>query len=231
MRKWLRRPTFRQALNSVRATLHYQADFQVSNAASRAARKLCADDTTLSPNDLGRLLRLSHLRQRFATDTDHDPHANSNGAHADAVDESSGLTRQQIAEATGPHPDDAEDYPDDYIPRPTPGCTACALRRINPDWIEHPAAFRRHAFQNGYSSPLQKLPDFPEPEPQDTFYYQLLQDPHALLHYMNLYDQRADKDHRFQPILLSGKHLLPREDPSDLPRFQSQRPKPQQEGR
>jgi hypothetical protein len=68
-----------------------------------------------------------------------------------------------------------------------PGCPACALRRINPDWLEHPAAFRRFAFENGYTAPLQDLPDFPEPEPQDTFYYKLVQDPHALLHYMNLY--------------------------------------------
>src|SRR5512132_4206600 len=97
MRKWLRRPGFRRALTSVRETLRFQSDFQVSNAATRAARKLCADDADLSTHDLGRLLRLSHLRHRFANHDHADPDATATQAMPrdddnDDAPEADGLT-------------------------------------------------------------------------------------------------------------------------------------------
>jgi hypothetical protein len=43
---------------------------------------------------------------------------------------------------------------------------------------------------------------------------------------MQLYDQSGNNDHRYQPILLHCKILIPREAPADytLPRFQSAPP-------
>src|SRR5829696_6857655 len=67
LRKWLRKPAFRKALASVRKALRFQADFHLANAATQAAQSL-ADNPELSPQDLNRLLRASHLRQRFTTD-------------------------------------------------------------------------------------------------------------------------------------------------------------------
>jgi hypothetical protein len=97
----------------------------------------------------------------------------------------------------------------------TPGCMGCIIRQRNPAWIEHPERFKKLAFENGYTSPLREWPDFPPPVPQDTFYCQLLQDPAALLRYMQCYD-RAGNDHRFQPILMACKILL-HHDESGLP--------------
>ena len=100
-------------------------------------------------------------------------------------------------------------------------CEQCFIRRRNPDWVEDKARFKKLAFQEGYTSPLREWPDFPDPVPQDTFYYKLVQDTSALLRFMQLYD-RAGNDHRYQPILLNCKPLL-HHDEKDLPVFQSQR--------
>lgn len=81
LRRWLRRPAFRQALEELRDTLRFQADLQLASAAANAARLLQtltepASSPDLDPGHasalraqlhaLSQLLKLSHLRQRFA---------------------------------------------------------------------------------------------------------------------------------------------------------------------
>ena len=226
LRKWLRKPAFRAALASIRQTLQFQSDFQLANAATAAARKLLADDTPLTTHDLRQLLHLAHLRQRFTdapdpTRADDDDDARHDARMADNADDDdddpedpafAGVTAAAIA-ASKANP--ANKFM-------TPGCTACIIRQRNPDWIEDPERFKKLAFQNGYTSPLRDWPDFPPPTPQDTFYYQLVQSPDALLRYMQCYD-RTGNDHRFEPILMACKHLLHHLE-TDLPRFPSQRP-------
>jgi len=68
LRKWLRRPTFARAIQSVLAALRFQSDFQLAAAATRAANRIAAtsaQDPDATLHDLERLLRLAHLRQRF----------------------------------------------------------------------------------------------------------------------------------------------------------------------
>src|ERR1044071_1098054 len=65
LRRWLRRPSFRKSLSSVQRALHFQADFHLASAATQAASRFATHDSGLSTQDLERLLRLSHLRQRF----------------------------------------------------------------------------------------------------------------------------------------------------------------------
>src|SRR5437899_2616879 len=65
LRKWLRGPRFRQALSSVQETLRLQADFHLANAATKAAQRFETQDSELTTLDLNRILRLSHVRQRF----------------------------------------------------------------------------------------------------------------------------------------------------------------------
>ncbi|HRK31278.1 MAG TPA: hypothetical protein PLD59_09390 [Tepidisphaeraceae bacterium] len=82
MRRWLRRPGFRAAIQSIQNALAVQADLQLSAAAAEAAAKLrdvVAPNTTQSGDDqpesdptpthdvagLLRILRSAHLRQRF----------------------------------------------------------------------------------------------------------------------------------------------------------------------
>jgi len=84
MRRWLRRPGFRAALQGIRDTLRVQADLHLASAATAAAKRL-ADVVSSAAMDavdsaeqlkatrdlvhsLSSLLRLAHLRQRFATD-------------------------------------------------------------------------------------------------------------------------------------------------------------------
>jgi hypothetical protein len=224
LRKWLRKPAFRAALAPLRDTLQFQSDFHISNAATTAARKLLNDDADLTTHDLGRLLRLAHLRQRFAH-TDDNPHSpNSNApSHAnnraddddDEDDDDPAFAGITAVAASKANP--ANKFM-------TPGCMGCLIRQRNPDWVEDPERFKKLAFQNGYTSPLRDWPDFPPPVPQDTFYYPLLQHPAALLRYMQCYD-RAGNDHRFQPILMSCQHLLSHHE-ADLPRFPHEHPQP-----
>lgn len=227
LRKWLRKPAFRAALASIRDTLQFQSDFQLANAATTAAGKLLADDAGLTTHDLRQLLRLAHLRQRFA-DT-HDPNgptadpAPSNDDHHDHDDDEPDAEAHDdpaFASITAAAIAASKANPANRFM--TPGCTACIIRQRNPDWVEDPQRFKKLAFQNGYTSPLRDWPDFPPPIPQDTFYYQLVQQPAALLRYMQCYD-RTGNDHRFEPILMACKHLLHHHE-DDLPRFPSQRP-------
>ncbi len=46
LRRWLRKKTFRNALNSLQGALRFQADFFIASAASSAARGLTQPDAT-----------------------------------------------------------------------------------------------------------------------------------------------------------------------------------------
>jgi hypothetical protein len=70
LRRWLRKPAFRNALQSLREVLRFQIDFDLASAAAQAARRLThptpgADLTHQDVKRLSDLLRLAHLRQRF----------------------------------------------------------------------------------------------------------------------------------------------------------------------
>jgi len=73
LRKWLRHEPFRRALDSIRDTLQFYADFQLARAASLAASRLATtgdssgDLATADLKRLAELLRLAHLRHRFPT--------------------------------------------------------------------------------------------------------------------------------------------------------------------
>jgi hypothetical protein len=72
LRRWLRKPAFKAALDSIRETLRFHADFQLTIGASQAAQSLRAPDhTALTPDERKKfsdLLRHAHLRQRFPTE-------------------------------------------------------------------------------------------------------------------------------------------------------------------
>jgi hypothetical protein len=198
LRKWLRKPAFVKALHSLQEALRFQTDFHLSNAATNAARKFAAQDSELTTQDLNRLLRHAHLRQRFAAIPS--VPANENG-HGEDDDE-------QIKVPPKP---------------PEPRYIVFGTNN-RPIWIGDRALLHKLAFHEGYTAPLSDWPDFPKPVPQDTFYYQLLQSRQVLLWYMNLYDQSGNNDHRYQPILVHCKHLIPSETPPKhmLPHFQTQ---------
>jgi hypothetical protein len=195
LRKWLRKPTFVTALRSVQEALRFQTDFHLSNAATNAARKLASRDLELSTQDMNRLLRHAHLRQRFAA-------VPSDKNHALAADH-----------------DDDDDAAEDSPP-PEPRYIVFGPNH-RPIWVAERRLLHELAFQEGYTAPLHEWPDFPLPD--ETFCRRLLQCTAALLWFMQLYDQ-AGNDHRYQPILLACKHLVPRETPPNfpLPRFQTQ---------
>ncbi len=73
LRRWMRRPGFLNAMRSVREAMRYQADFQLLSAAASAAHVLhtsvIAGDHASQTQEfkaMSELLKLSHLRQRFA---------------------------------------------------------------------------------------------------------------------------------------------------------------------
>ena len=65
LRKWLRQPRFRAALNSLCETLRFKADFHLTLRAAQAAQSLGTQDSPLTTRDSDRILRLAHMRQRF----------------------------------------------------------------------------------------------------------------------------------------------------------------------
>ncbi|MGA2496353.1 MAG: hypothetical protein ABSH20_01345 [Tepidisphaeraceae bacterium] len=70
LRRWLRRPTFARALASVRDTLRLQADFHLASAATLASATLAGPnppESAAAVHRLSNLLRLAHLRDRFAS--------------------------------------------------------------------------------------------------------------------------------------------------------------------
>jgi hypothetical protein len=72
LRRWLRKPAFKTALDSLCETLRFHAEFYLTIGASRAAQTLgTAQQAALNSDDvktLSELLRHAHLRQRFPTD-------------------------------------------------------------------------------------------------------------------------------------------------------------------
>ena len=68
LRRWLRRPAFLAALNSLHQTLRFQVDFHLATAAARAAAAFTAQPE-FTTQDFNRLLRLAHLRDRFPSTT------------------------------------------------------------------------------------------------------------------------------------------------------------------
>jgi hypothetical protein len=207
LRRWLRKPAFIAALRSVQTALRFQTDFQLSSAANNAARKLAHHDADLSTQDLNRLLRHAHLRQRFNLNAD-------------------------VAKPTHARDENDDDQHNDDEENSTPPEPQYIVFGTNnrPIWVGDRALLNELAFQEGYTAPLRDWPNFPKPAPQDTFYYHLLQDPAALLWYMQLYDQSGNNDHRYKPILMHCKILIPHESPPDhtLPHFQSETPSPQE---
>jgi len=204
LRKWLRKPAFIRSLRSVQEALRFQTDFHLSNAAKQAAKKLSAEDSALTTQDLNRLLRHAHLRQRFPADQRAESAAND-------------VDHEEEDDADQPK---RKKHPLDDFYR----CEDCNRRRRDPFWVHDEEAFKQAAFREGYISPLRDWPVSPDPEPQDTFYYRLVQDTRALLWYMHRYDKTGN-DHRFEPILIACKHLLPNQGEDYLPHFASQRPK------
>jgi hypothetical protein len=69
LRRWLRKPAFRTALDSLREALRFHADFQLTIGASRAAQTLGAPQQSAEDvKKLSELLRHAHLRQRFPSE-------------------------------------------------------------------------------------------------------------------------------------------------------------------
>ena len=68
LRRWLRRPAFLAALNSLHQTLRFQVDFHLATAAARAAAAFTAQPE-FTTQDLSHLPRLAHLRDRFPATT------------------------------------------------------------------------------------------------------------------------------------------------------------------
>jgi hypothetical protein len=196
LRRWLRRPRFRQALHSVQDTLRFQADFHLATAATKAAQRFETQDSELSTLDLNRILRLSHVRQRFTPtheqtappDADEQP---ENGAQAqDTVTQD--LIHIDLRNAKG------------YWKNPRQFITSDtqAREKLNP-LMEH----------FGYIPPLFDQPDFPPPTPQDSFYFKLLHDPHAVLWYMKSYSDRFPQDDRYQVLLREAHECIPHPNP------------------
>lgn len=91
-RRWLRRPKFRAALASVRDAMRFQADLHLAGAAAAAAHALQATLASVPADPaaaaalgeqrvviagLAQLLKLSHLRQRFAAEEPVPPASNA----------------------------------------------------------------------------------------------------------------------------------------------------------
>jgi len=207
LRRWLRRPSFRAAFNSLQETLRLQADFHLSTAANRAAIKL--DSIATDPFDaelrtqhsaLSTLLRLSHLRQRFS------PHDKPQ-------------TTNDELEPDNSHEEDADQW------HPSPELRTRLqildnLHLVEPEMRLSKEELRHVAWKNDYPLPLEDFPDFPPPLPQDTFYYYLVMNPYACLYYVKLYGQKTG-DYRHSVITAGNTHLIPKE-PPELPRFQTQ---------
>jgi hypothetical protein len=125
LRRWLRKPGFRRALDSVQAALRLQSDFQLTTAATRATAQLASlpleSPGNLTPPEsaqskacperseriekqqskipLESILRLAHVRRRFtAVEARHDTTQALTAELEQAQSELAGL-RTQLAEA------------------------------------------------------------------------------------------------------------------------------------
>jgi hypothetical protein len=94
------------------------------------------------------------------------------------------------------------------------------MKRVPPEYRLTDEEFHDYAWRKNYGLPLKDWPDFPPPVPQDTFYYQLIMNPYALLYWMDQYGKQ-NGDYRHSPIIAGNRHLVPTERPGEprLPRF------------
>ncbi len=196
LRRWLRRPAFRAALSSLQDTLRLQADFHLATAASCAAALAAPDpaasETAKSKVEILQLLRLSHLRQRFAATAAATTSSDDQPPPREEENEEREITRLDVI---------------------------FNLHLVEPEMRLNDAELRKVAWLKNYPLPLRDLAEFPPPVPQDTFYYRLIQDPCSLLWFLHLYGERTG-DYRHSPITTACKHLMPTERPdSPLPRF------------
>jgi hypothetical protein len=201
LRRWLRRPTFRRALQSVQDTLRFQADFHIANAATKAAKHFETQDSALTTQDLAKLLRLSHVRQRFTSSAPLDDQ-HTNGDDTAAAD-------------IPPDDPDVIDLrnlkpywktPDQYV-----SSDLLAIAKITPK-----------ALELGFLPPLYAHPDFPAPTPQDSYYYNLLHNPDALCCYIRAYSERFPDDDRYKRLIEKINPCIPHPNPrypqfADLP--------------
>jgi len=150
LRRWLKNDNFRQTLADIRDALRFQADFPLASAAASSARTLQAavapiaiaatsavaatsaaatpTNSTATAPDLERqlksltgLLRLAHLRQRFATDAQ--PATTAQASSAAAAD----TQWDENIEGYNPDPNAKND------PR-----TGLPPFKWNPDWTDKP---------------------------------------------------------------------------------------------
>jgi len=195
LRRWLRRPSFRAALASLQNTLQFQADFHLAFASAHAAGQAFSHPSSIenqkSKFENLQLLRLSHLRQRFAQAA---PAGSEDSRFDDppAAPPEREITRWDVLHT---------------------------IHLLEPDMRLSKEELRDVAWRNGYPLPLKDFPDFPPPQPQDSFYYYLIMNPSALLWYFKLYGQQTG-DYRHSPITSSCPQLIPKEYPNEpLPRF------------
>jgi len=169
LRRWLRKPRFRSALNSVQLSIRFQTDFHIASAATSAARNLDHPDNPASAKQLENILRIAHLRQRF--------------------------------NATAPEPEFKKpESHNDWLKKLPPA------RRLTEQ------EFHALALQRNYVPPLQKMPDFPDPTPQDTPYFQILHNPKALFWWMKIYEHKTG-DQRYRKILQHCRDFVPNNTP------------------
>lgn len=212
LRRWLRRPAFKRALDSLLQTLRFQSDFQLAALSAKATSAYATpastdnapQDSGLTTQDFSKLLRLAHLRQRFTTEKD-----NSTDPHQSPVDDD-GQPKSNLELAQ------------EAFNKLNPHHRRLFLNQLADEDKSHIATclpdtlFYKIAWSRGCAKPLESLPDFPAPKEPDLFYYRLLFNTQALLHFMDLYDKaNAGKDHRFSPILCGCRHLIPSSHPAN----------------
>ena len=233
LRKWLRRPSFRRAADSLLSSLRFRADFHLSTAAAGAVQSLAHSAASPGPQQLDapdlsplyRLLRLAHLRQRFSPSGEapsDPPHSAPSTQHSDAPFTAPPLRR--IGEPRpSPHPD--------FVPDLTPRQLQLVAQKHGLKAIDRiPAAdFLQPAQKRGYHPPLEKAPCFPDPSvppasPAERFYYELLKCPSALLWYLKRYTEETG-DHRYKSLLAACPHIIPHRQPwQNFPQFTAKPP-------
>lgn len=222
LRRWLRRPAFKRALDSLLQTLRFQSDFQLAALSAQATSAYAtpsptngrarfsernddaSQDSALTTQDFSKLLRLAHLRQRFTTEKD-----NTIDHNPPPVDDD-GKPKNNLELAQ------------DAFNKLNPNHRRLFLNQLADEDKTHIATclpnplFFKIAWSRGCAKPLETLPDFPAPTQPDLFYYRLLLNTQAILHFMDLYDKaNAGKDHRFNPILNACRHLVPSNHPAN----------------
>lgn len=234
LRKWLRRPSFCRAAHSLLTSLRFQADFQLSAAASAAIGALAHSAASPPQSDtpapdltaLYRLLRLAHLRQRFTPTTPLSSSpgtpGESKGGGAASDEPDAAFTPPPLRRIGEPRPAPRLDYIPDLNPRQLELIAQKhGLKNLRTMPKEE---FLHIALINGYFPPLENAPCFPDPSvppasPAERFYYELIKSPSALLWYLKLYTEQTG-DTRYKNILEQARLSIPHEQPwQSFPRF------------